>query len=59
LPERLRGPLLQHLAATRRQHARDVANGAGWVQLPGALDVKYPNAGREWLAVGVPGDAAA
>src|SRR4051812_24818732 len=48
LPERLKSPLLQHLAATRRQHARDVANGAGWVQLPGALDVKYPNAGREW-----------
>lgn len=22
--------------------------GAGWVELPGALGAKYPNAGREW-----------
>ena len=30
------------------QHARDVAAGAGWVELPEALDRKYPNAAREW-----------
>jgi hypothetical protein len=23
-------------------------NGAGWVEMPGALARKYPNAGREW-----------
>jgi integron integrase len=48
LPERLKGPLLHHLASVRTQHERDVAAGSGWVDLPGALDVKYPNAGREW-----------
>ncbi len=48
LPERLKGPLLHHLAEVRRQHERDVAAGAGWVELPGALGRKYPGAGREW-----------
>lgn len=48
LPERLKGPLLHHLADVRRQHERDCAEGAGWVELPGALAVKYPRAGREW-----------
>ena len=48
LPERLKSPLLQHLAEVRRQHERDLAAGAGWVELPGALGVKYPAAGREW-----------
>jgi integron integrase len=48
LPERLKGSLLNHLAEVRRQHERDVAVGAGWVELPGALGRKYPGAGREW-----------
>ena len=48
LAERLEGPLLKHLAEVATQHERDVADGAGWVELPGALDLKYPNAGREW-----------
>ena len=48
LPERLKGPLLSHLAAVRAQHECDIAMGAGWVALPGALGVKYPQAGREW-----------
>ena len=48
LPERLKGPLLQHLAEVRTQHERDLEAGAGWVELPGALGVKYPQAGREW-----------
>lgn len=48
LPERLKGALLSHLAAVRVQHERDTATGAGWVVLPGALGVKYPQAGREW-----------
>ena len=48
LPERLKGPLLRHLAEVRVQHERDVGRGGGWVELPGALDGKYPNAGREW-----------
>ena len=48
LPERLKGPLLHHLAEVRARHERDVAEGAGWVELPGALGTKYPQAGREW-----------
>ncbi len=48
LPERAQGALLRHLAEVRTQHERDVAAGAGWVALPGALGLKYPNAGREW-----------
>src|SRR2546426_3874002 len=48
LPERLKGPLLRHLADVRTQHERDLAADAGWVELPGALAEKYPNAGREW-----------
>jgi integron integrase len=48
LPERLQAVLLRHLAEVHRQHERDVAAGAGWVALPGALGLKYPNAGREW-----------
>ena len=39
---------MKHLAEVAAQHERDVAEGGGWVELPGALDLKYPNAGREW-----------
>ena len=38
----------EHLAKVRALHVADVAAGAGTVRLPGALAVKYPNAGREW-----------
>lgn len=48
LPERLKGPLLRHLAKVRTQHEADLEQGAGWVELPGALGLKYPEAGREW-----------
>ena len=48
VPERVRGRLLHHLAEVRTQHERDLTAGAGWVELPGALGLKYPNAGREW-----------
>ena len=48
LPERMVDPLRAHLEGVREQHARDVAAGAGWVELPDALDRKYPNAAREW-----------
>jgi integrase len=39
---------VQQLDLARRQHERDLARGAGWVELPGALIRKYPNAGKEW-----------
>jgi integrase len=32
----------------QHQHEADLRRGAGWVELPWALDRKYPNAGREW-----------
>jgi integron integrase len=48
LPGRLEPLLRRHLVETRLQHERDVADAAGWVELPNALRRKYPNAGREW-----------
>ena len=48
LPGAVRGDLRAHLDAGAARHARDLAAGAGWVDLPDALDRKYPNAGREW-----------
>jgi len=42
-------PVLEHgLELWKKQHARDLSRGAGWVVLPDALDRKYRNAGREW-----------
>ena len=48
LPAVAKGALTQHLQRVKRQHEADLARGAGWVELPGALARKYPNAGREW-----------
>jgi integron integrase len=48
LPVVAKEALARHLADVRAQHARDLAVGAGWVELPTALLRKYPNAGREW-----------
>ena len=48
LPAAVKGDLARHLEGVRRQHQRDLAGGAGWVELPDALGRKYPNAGREW-----------
>lgn len=41
--------LIAHLRSVRQMHERDVQRGAGWVELPFALERKFPNAGREWL----------
>ncbi len=48
MPERLKAPLKNHLEIARRQHAADLKIGAGYVEVPGALTRKYPNANREW-----------
>jgi len=48
LPKLLVAPLQAHLAEVRARHSLDLREGAGNVALPGALSVKYPNAGREW-----------
>ncbi len=48
LPLVLQTPLRRHLEDVRAQHGQDLEDGAGWVELPAALDRKYPRAGREW-----------
>src|SRR5262245_40586218 len=37
LPRAIAGELAEQLARCKEQHRRDVARGAGWVELPGAL----------------------
>jgi len=53
LPEAAKELLLQQVTFVRQQHARDLAVGAGFVELPFALARKLPNAPRElawqWL----------
>jgi integron integrase len=53
LPRTLIPDLEAQLAHVRSQHAEDLRNGAGHVELPGALALKYPSASRElpwqWL----------
>jgi integron integrase len=48
LPAPLVQALRQHLQIVQRQHRDDVARGAGYVELPGAILAKYPRAAREW-----------
>lgn len=48
LPEPVVQPLLVHLDAVQRQHQDDLALGLGSVELPDALDQKYPRAAWEW-----------
>lgn len=48
LPNQLRPILAKHLEAIRAQNESDIADGAGYVELAGALAAKYPSAAREW-----------
>ncbi len=48
LPLVVASDLARQLEGVHLQHQRDVERGMGWVELPGALGRKYPNAGREW-----------
>jgi integron integrase len=48
LPESLTPDLVSHLNSLRAFYAEDTATGIDGVYLPGALERKYPNAGREW-----------
>ncbi|MEO8442979.1 MAG: integron integrase [Betaproteobacteria bacterium] len=47
LPEKLIGPLEQHLVRVKNLHAKDLADGNGDVELPDALARKYPGAAYE------------
>ena len=49
LPGIAKAELAPHPDIARAQHRRDLAAGAGRVELPTALGRKYPNAGREWI----------
>jgi integron integrase len=48
LPQSLIAPLRQHLVRVRALHEQDVAEGYGDVELPHALQVKYPKLAYEW-----------
>jgi integron integrase len=48
LPERLKDPLIQHMAAVRSLYENDRKQNLPGVFLPGALERKYPTAGTEW-----------
>jgi len=48
LPAAVKAALAAHIERVRQQHQADLCQGAGWVELPGALVRKYPTAGREW-----------
>jgi integron integrase len=48
LPAAVKAELVAHIERVREQHQADLRYGAGWVELPGALMRKYPNAGRDW-----------
>jgi integron integrase len=48
LPRRIVAELKAHLLEVQAQHQRDIADGHGCVELPGALDRKIPSAPRAW-----------
>ena len=48
LPQVIVDPLRIHLVRVSELHQRDLQDGAGMVDLPGALRAKYPNAPRDW-----------
>jgi len=48
LPLSLKEPLREHLATVKKAHEIDLLEGFGNVELPFALEKKYPNAVREW-----------
>lgn len=48
LPAALADRLKRHIAQVKAIHEQDLRDGWGYVELPGALDRKYPNANREF-----------
>jgi integron integrase len=49
LPASLLPSLQEHLQAVKHRHQQDLERGYGMVDLPFALEKKYPNANREWI----------
>ena len=58
LPAAVATPLVAHLGRVQAQHERDLREGLGSVELPLALERKYPRRVRVGLAVGLPGHPA-
>ena len=48
LPAKVAEPLAAHLEQMRQQHEKDLRHGTGSVELPTALERKYPKAAWEW-----------
>ena len=48
LPESLNAPMQEHFRNVRTIHEQELSEGFGRVQMPNALDRKYPNAASEW-----------
>jgi integron integrase len=48
LPTRISGRLMRHFHVVRKQHQADLRRGAGSVELPAALQRKFPRAPWEW-----------
>ena len=48
LPQTLEAPLCEHLQKVKTVHERDLSGGWGRVEMPYALDRKYPNAAADW-----------
>jgi integron integrase len=48
LPASVKMPLQRHLQAAKQIHEKDLTDGWGRVQMPYALDRKYPNASADW-----------
>ncbi len=48
LPASLKAPLQDHSLKVKAVHQKDLSDGWGRVQMPDALDRKYPNAPTEW-----------
>ena len=48
LPESLKNELVHHISSVRGLYEQDRKDKASGVYLPGALERKYPNAGKEW-----------
>jgi len=48
LPETIKTPLKLYLQKIKKIHEKDLKNGYGSVEMPYALNNKYPNADKEW-----------
>ncbi|MEW6162820.1 MAG: integron integrase [Nitrospirota bacterium] len=48
LPESLKDDLIHHITSVRSLYDQDRSQRLSGVYLPGALERKYPNAGKEW-----------